>query len=90
MDTASVEAAAHYSIDGPDRSSGALAALSSREREVLQMVAEGKSSREIANVLDISSKTVDSYRSRLMHKLEVEDLAGLVKFAIRHGVIPLE
>jgi DNA-binding NarL/FixJ family response regulator len=64
--------------------------LTRREREVLQMVAEGKSSREIADVLDISSKTVDSYRSRLMHKLEVEDLAGLVKFAIRHGVIPLE
>jgi len=64
--------------------------LTRRESEVLQMVAEGKSSREIAEVLSISSKTVDSYRSRLMQKLEVEDVTGLVKFAIRHGVITLD
>lgn len=64
--------------------------LTRREREVLQMVAEGKSSREIAEVLSISSKTVDSYRSRLMQKLGVEDVTGLVKFAIRYGVITLE
>lgn len=64
--------------------------LSSREREILQLVAEGKTSQEIAERLSISSKTVDTYRSRLMHKIGVDDVAGLVKFAIQHGVISLE
>lgn len=64
--------------------------LSNREREILQLVAEGKTSQEIAERLSISPSTVDTYRSRLMHKVGVEDIAGLVKFAIQHGVIPLE
>jgi RNA polymerase sigma factor (sigma-70 family) len=64
--------------------------LSSREREILQLVAEGKTSQEIAERLSISPKTVDTYRSRLMDKIGVEDVAGLVKFAIQNGVISLE
>jgi DNA-binding NarL/FixJ family response regulator len=64
--------------------------LSPREREILQLVAEGKTSQEIAERLSISPKTVDSYRSRLMRKIGVKDLAGLVRFAIQNGVIPLE
>lgn len=64
--------------------------LSRREREVLQLVAEGKTSQEIAERLSVSAKTVDSYRSRLMGKIGVEDIAGLVKFAIQHGVISLD
>ena len=67
-----------------------LEALSPREREILQLVAEGKTSQEIAERLSISPKTVDTYRSRLMHKIRVDDMAGLVKFAIQHGVILLE
>ena len=67
-----------------------LEALSPREREILQLVAEGKTSQEIAKRLSISPKTVDTYRSRLMHKIGVDDVAGLVKFAIQHGVISLE
>lgn len=67
-----------------------LEALSMREREILQLVAEGKTSHEIAERLSISPKTVDTYRSRLMHKIRVDDVAGLVKFAIQHGVISLE
>jgi RNA polymerase sigma factor (sigma-70 family) len=67
-----------------------LEALSSREHEVLRLVAEGKTSREIADRLSISPKTVDTYRSRLMRKLGVENLAALVKFAIRHEVISLD
>ena len=67
-----------------------LETLSSREREILQLVAEGKTSQEIAERLSISPKTVDTYRSRLMHKIRVDDMAGLVKFAIQHGVISLE
>ena len=67
-----------------------LESLSSREREVLQLVAEGKSSTEIAEVLYLSPKTIETYRSRLMHKLGISDLPSLVKFAIQHGLITLE
>jgi len=64
--------------------------LSRREREILQLVAEGHSSAEIGTLLFLSPKTVDSYRSRLMAKLALADIPALVKFAIRHGVIPLD
>ena len=67
-----------------------LESLSSREREVLQLVAEGKSSTEIAEVLYLSPKTIETYRSRLMHKLGISDLPGLVKFAIQQGLITLD
>jgi DNA-binding NarL/FixJ family response regulator len=67
-----------------------LARLSAREREVMQLVVEGWSSAEIADHLALSPKTVDTYRSRLMEKLGVEDIPTLVKFAIQHGVTPLE
>lgn len=63
--------------------------LSNREREILQLVVEGKSSAEIAAILYLSPKTVETYRSRLMQKLEIHDLPGLVKFAIQHGLTPL-
>jgi DNA-binding NarL/FixJ family response regulator len=64
--------------------------LSLREREVLQWVVEGKSSKEIANIIHLSPKSVETYRSRLMQKLGVHDLASLVKFAIQHGLTPPE
>jgi RNA polymerase sigma factor (sigma-70 family) len=64
--------------------------LSPREREVLQLVVEGKSSKEIANIIHLSPKSVETYRSRLMQKLNVNDLPGLVKFAIQHGITTLE
>ncbi|MFQ5857358.1 MAG: response regulator [Anaerolineae bacterium] len=67
-----------------------LARLSPREREVLQLVVEGKSSAEIADMLSLSLKTIETYRSRLMRKLGISDLPGLVKFAIQHGLTPLE
>jgi len=67
-----------------------LALLSPREREVLQLVVEGKSNAEIADILSLSLKTVETYRSRLMRKLGISDLPGLVKFAIQHGLTPLE
>ncbi len=60
--------------------------LSDRERQILQLVVEGKSSMEIAEILFISPKTVATYRSRLMEKLAIQDLPGLVKFAIKHGL----
>jgi len=67
-----------------------LEALSPREREILRFVAEGKTSREIAVKLAISSKTVDTYRSRLMRKIHVKNVTGLIKFAIQHSIIELE
>ena len=66
---------------------GPLESLSPREREVLQMVVEGKSSAEIADILFISPKTVETYRSRLMQKLAIDDLPTLTKFAFQHGLI---
>lgn len=64
--------------------------LAPREREVLQLVAEGKSTAEIAQILPLSPKTVDTYRSRLMTKLGLKDLSALIKFALQHGLIQAE
>ncbi len=64
--------------------------LSSCEREILQLVVEGKTSAQIAEALYLSSKTVETYRSRLMQKLGVSDVPGLVKFAIQHGMTTLD
>jgi len=67
-----------------------LARLSLREREILQLVVEGKSSVEAAKVIGLSPKTVETHRSRLMKKLEVADVVGLIKFGVQHGLIPIE
>ena len=61
--------------------------LSAREREVLQLIAEGLSSKEIAGMLGVSLKTVDSHRSNLMEKLDIHKVSGLVRFAIRTGLV---
>ncbi len=71
-------------------SSAPLASLSTRERQVLQMVVEGRSSAEIARQVHLSPKTVETYRSRLMKKLGVSDIPALVKFALQHGVTTLD
>ena len=63
-----------------------LGTLSSRERQILQGVTEGKSTADIARALCLSPKTIDTYRSRLMHKLGIDNLAGLVRFAIASGL----
>ena len=73
-----------------DQASSPLVRLTGREREVLQLVVEGKTSAQIAPVLHLSPKTVETYRSTLMKKLEIDDLPRLVKFAIIHGLTPLE
>ena len=67
-----------------------LQSLSSRERQVLQMLAEGHAVAHIAATLSLSSKTVETYRARMMEKLDIRDFASLVKFAIQHGITPLE
>jgi len=61
--------------------------VSDRERQVLQLVAEGKTTKEIASLLGISAKTAESHRSNLMDKLNIHDTAGLVRYAIKNGLI---
>ncbi len=73
---------------GPEKSP--LERLSGREREILQLVVEGKSSAEIGQILSLSPKTVETYRSRLMMKLGIKDLPSLVKFAVQHGLTTLD
>ncbi|AAR33588.1 response regulator transcription factor [Geobacter sulfurreducens] len=65
-----------------------LDSLSQREREVLQLVVEGKKSSEIAEILSLSPKSIETYRSRLMIKLGITNIPSLVKFALLHGVTP--
>lgn len=67
-----------------------LSELTSREREILQLVVEGKTSSEIGEALKLSSKSIDTYRSRLMRKLKIKDIPTLVKFAIMNGLTTLE
>ena len=61
--------------------------LTAREREVLQLIAEGKTAKEVGTILGISTKTAEWHRARLMDKLEIHETAGLVRYAIRHGII---
>lgn len=61
--------------------------LTPRERQVLQLVAEGKTSKEVAALLELTVKTAESYRARIMDKLDIHDTAGLVRYAIRQGLI---
>lgn len=78
--------------EGLSERSGAspLESLSKREREILKLVADGHSSLQIGQLLHLSPKTVDSYRSRLMQKLHLSDLAALIKFAIQYGLTSLD
>ena len=62
-------------------------ALTSRQREILQLIAEGSTTREIAETLHLSVKTIETHRSQLMDRLDIHDIAGLVRYAIRTGLI---
>src|SRR5438552_2550995 len=64
-----------------------LGRLTSRERQVVQLVAEGKSTKQVAALLAITPKTAEFHRARVMKKLDVHDVAGLVRYAIREGLI---
>jgi len=67
-----------------------IAKLSDREREVLSLIAEGKSNKEIAMALDIGVRTTETHRERIMRKLDIHSVAGLTKFAIANGISSLE
>ncbi|GAC1622608.1 MAG: response regulator transcription factor [Nevskia sp.] len=68
----------------------ALRALSARQFEILKMIARGRATKEIAYELELSSKTVESHRAQLMRKLGIRDVAGLVLFAVRNGLVRLD
>jgi len=72
-----------------EESKSPLSRLNQREREIIQLLAEGKTSVEIAGIIFVSPKTIETYRSRLMHKLGINDIPNLVKFAIQHGLTSL-
>jgi DNA-binding NarL/FixJ family response regulator len=64
--------------------------LTSRQREILQLIAEGNSTKEIANKLNVSIKTVETHRMQLMERIGIHDVAGLVRYAIRMGIITVK
>jgi DNA-binding NarL/FixJ family response regulator len=64
--------------------------LTPRQREVLQLVAEGHTTQEIARLMNLSVKTVETHRTQLMDRLDIHDIAGLVRYAVREGLVILE
>jgi DNA-binding NarL/FixJ family response regulator len=72
--------------EGP---TGPLARLSMRQREILQLIAEGQTTKDIAQRLNLSVKTIETHRSQLMERLDIHDVPGLVRFAMRVGLIQL-
>jgi DNA-binding NarL/FixJ family response regulator len=77
-------------LTNTDAMRGPLEQLSSRQREVLQLIGEGKNTKEIADILQVSVKTIEAHRLQLMQRLEIHDIPGLVKFAIRTGLVSAE
>jgi DNA-binding NarL/FixJ family response regulator len=84
-------AISRHVVDGFLRGTGQpaspLSLLTARQREILQLVAEGRSTKEIAADLGLSVKTVETHRAQLMERLEIRDVAGLVRLAIREGLV---
>lgn len=64
--------------------------LTPRQREILQLIAEGHTTQEIAEILSLGVKTVETHRAQLMERLDIHDIAGLVRFALREGLVPLD
>jgi DNA-binding NarL/FixJ family response regulator len=63
------------------------ALLTPRQREILQLIAEGKTTKDIANRLRLSVKTIESHRTQLMERLQIRDVPGLVRYAVRNGLV---
>jgi DNA-binding NarL/FixJ family response regulator len=77
-------------VQGTEEDGRTIDTLTSRQREILQLIAEGCTTKEIAEMLKVSVKTVESHRSRLMERINVHDVAGLVRYAIRVGLVSPE
>ena len=78
---------AEPSEDMPNETDPLSGRPSPRERQVLRFLADGKSSKEIASILDISTRTVECYRARVMHKLGLHSAAALVRYAVRNNIV---
>ena len=76
------------SLRSADVATGPLEALTPRQREILRLIAEGHSTKQMAAQLDVSVKTVETHRALLMERLGIHDIAGLVRFAVRVGIVP--
>jgi len=74
----------------PKNETNVFTVLTPREREVLQLIAEGKSTKQIASVLNVSVKTIETHRQQIMDKLNIHSVAELTKYAIREGITSLE
>ena len=72
----------------PHQQANQVAALTPRQREILQLVSQGKSAKEIASALSLSARTVEDHKYRLMESLGIENSAQLIHFAIKHGLVP--
>lgn len=73
-----------------DQEGSELGDLTLRHRQLLQLIAEGKSNKDIANLLHLSIKTVEAHRAELMHRLDIHDIPNLVRYAMRTGIVPAE
>ncbi|MCA9553532.1 MAG: response regulator transcription factor [Myxococcales bacterium] len=80
----------NYVRKRPDEPPNAFSVLTARERQILQLLAEGANAKEIAVTLGISDKTVHAFRNRVMEKLDLHSVAELTKYAIRHGITTLD
>jgi len=79
-----------YIQPGPDPEACTKDTLSPREAEILRFIANGKNTKEIAYALNLSTKTIETHRQNLMNKINIHSIAGLVKYAIREGIVPVE
>ena len=73
-----------------DMTTDPLERLSDRQRDVLKLLAEGNSTKAIAEIMNVSPKTVETHRAEIMRRLDIRDVPGLVKFAVAHGLVDLE
>lgn len=74
-------------LNGAKHQNNSLELLTARQREILQLIAEGRSNKEMARLLSASVKTIESHRASLMDRLDIHDVAGLVRYAIRNGLV---
>jgi RNA polymerase sigma factor (sigma-70 family) len=79
--------AGYLNESGTNAGEDALARLTGREREVLQLISEGKTNKEIARILSLSINTVESHRKHVMEKLDLHNTAEIVRFAVRKGIV---
>jgi DNA-binding NarL/FixJ family response regulator len=77
-------------VDGKPAAASSIETLTPRQREILQMIAEGNSTKEIAFALKVSAKTVETHRAALMDRLDIRDIAGLVLYAVRNRLVSAE